>query len=76
MSIFHRHHRVEARLRGGAVGVVERVDEDARRDLPDTPHCPCTAAALSWPPLPRSRSTGGRLGLVVGRDLERNASTA
>src|SRR5436190_3050810 len=45
VDLVHRHHRLECALGGGAVGVVHRLEEHARRDLPrKAPLVPAPAA--------------------------------
>src|SRR5690349_24816230 len=42
VDLAHRHHRLERALGGGAVGVVERLDQHPRGDLPG--HAPLVLA--------------------------------
>src|SRR3954454_5580051 len=54
----HRHHRFHGALRGGAIRVVRRVDQHARRDLPGeappilAPAAPALLATIAYDRVP------------------------
>src|SRR5690349_8322900 len=71
----HLHHRFESPLGGRAIGIGERVDEGAWRDLPRqapfvlAPAAGAFLAAVADDGVPQTV----RFGLVVRRDLERES---
>src|SRR3954454_11469234 len=50
VDLLHRHHRLECPLGGAAVGIVQRLEQHARRDLPGEAPLVLAPAALAFLP--------------------------
>src|SRR5262245_43308884 len=72
IDLLHLHHRVESALGGGGVGIVDRLGQGDRGDLPGYPPfvlAPAAGALLTSVPDDRV-PVAIRLGLIIGRDLK------